>query len=104
MGAATKTRPLPPPVADAESWEQIDWLAPVGIAAIDKLASEHHSAVVRWREDVAHIVDLQTQAEQEAREWRRSVRLAVAEGRKPPARSIDDDVKRAQIEVAQEDA
>jgi hypothetical protein len=105
VSTTTKDRPLPPPVAGAESWEEPGWLPTgTGLDWLDDLRATHIEAIREWRASVVAVIDLQAALDKRNRDWRRSVRDAVAAGTAPPPREVDDAIEQAQLQVAREDA
>ena len=94
-------------IAGLQGWEREDWIArsDEGLPAfLVKCRAAHAAALDEYLKAVAGVVNTSAQIEADARQHRRAVRDAVAEGRTPPTREFDSDVGDAQREVAAEDA
>jgi integrase len=103
MGKPKSQAPPPPPVSGAHDWEREDWLPATGIDWLETLRAGHLALVHEFRLAVARCGELEAEAEDAARQWRRAVRDAVASGEPPPERDFDPAIQRAQREVAEED-
>lgn len=93
-------------IAGLQAWETVAWL-PSGDDLpqwlLDAKAT-HAAALDEYLKAIGGVVDTSAQIDTSARQHRREVRNAVAEGREPPVRQADPDVSDAQREVALEDA
>jgi hypothetical protein len=93
-------------IAGLQPWETVAWL-PSGDDLPQWLVdakAKHAAALDEYLKAVGGVVDTSAQIDTSARQHRREVRNAVAEGREPPVRQADPDVSDAQREVALEDA
>ncbi len=113
MAAAPKSRTatapatateLPPPVANAQAHEALDYLpSGTGLAWLDEQAESHRAAVVEHRKAHRAVQVIAEQTEQMERAHRRAVRDCLVAGQPAPTRDFDPDSRGAALEVAIED-